>query len=43
MRHKDNKTESIIFDYIDFFFDKENRSPSLREIESGTGISRQTA
>ena len=43
MRHKDSKTESIVIDYIDSFFDKENRSPSLREIESGTGISRQTA
>lgn len=43
MRHKDRKTESIIIDYIDFFFNKENRSPSLREIEAGTGVSRQTA
>lgn len=42
MRHKNYKTESAIIDYIDSFYDKENRNPSLREIEAGTGISRQT-
>lgn len=43
MRHKDNETTVSIIEFVNIFFDKESRSPSLREIEYGTGISRQTA
>lgn len=42
MRHKDNNTEKKIIEFVDMFFDEEKRSPSLREIECGTNISRQT-
>ena len=43
MRTKDQLKAQRIQSYINEFFRKNYRSPSLREIEAGTGISRQTA
>ena len=42
MRSKSQTTIEQIEFYVDSFFDKERRSPSLREIEQGLKISRQT-
>lgn len=42
MRQKNIQTALTIEGFVDSFFDNERRSPSLREIESGIGISRQT-
>ncbi|MBR4765349.1 MAG: repressor LexA [Clostridia bacterium] len=36
-------TEGIIIDYVNEFYDRYLRSPSLREIEAETGLSRQTS
>ncbi len=36
-------TEGIIIDFVNEFYDKYLRSPSLREIETETGLSRQTS
>lgn len=42
MRYKNTETALAIERFVDSFFDVESRSPSLREIERGLGISRQT-
>ncbi len=42
MRTKSKETENTIISFVDKFFDDVCRSPSLREIERGTNISRQT-
>ena len=42
MRYKSTETTLAIEKFVNSFFDAENRSPSLREIERGVGISRQT-
>ena len=42
MRTKSAKKAATIIDCINSFFDKEKRTPSLREIEKVTGFSRQT-
>ncbi len=36
-------TDGIIIDFVNEFYDKYLRSPSLREIETETGLSRQTS
>lgn len=42
MRTKCSQKAAIIIDCVNSFFDKEKRTPSLREIERVTGFSRQT-
>ena len=42
MRTKCSQKAAIIIDCVNSFFDKEMRTPSLREIERVTGFSRQT-
>jgi len=42
MRTKSQDTEKQILSFVNAFFDDMCRSPSLREIERGTSISRQT-
>lgn len=42
MRCKSMETSLAIENFVNSFFDAEKRSPSLREIESGLGTSRQT-
>lgn len=42
MRTKSKTKEIIILSYVNSFFDENYRSPSLREIEVSTKISRQT-
>lgn len=43
MQHRKNETAEEIIQFVNRFFDKNSRSPSLREIECGIHISRQTA
>jgi len=43
MRTKSKITEERIISFVNEFYDDMCRSPSLREIEQGTNISRQTA
>ena len=43
MRTKNPETMERIERFVDSFFDAHLRTPSMREIESGTGLSRQTA
>lgn len=43
MRTKRPETMRQITEYVDAFFDRHLRTPSMREIERGTGLSRQTA
>ena len=43
MRVRSAETEKILEEFINSFYDGHARTPSLREMESGTGISRQTA
>ena len=42
MRSKNTSHYSTIIDYVNKYYDDIGRSPSTREIESGTGISRPT-
>ena len=42
MRSKNTTHYTTILDYVNKYFDNAGRSPSTREIESGTGISRPT-
>ena len=42
MKTKSEQKVAIIIDFVNSFFDKEKRTPSLREIENETGVSRQT-
>ena len=42
MRSKNTAHFSTIINYVNGYFDEYGRSPSTREIESGTGISRPT-
>lgn len=42
MRSKNNAHYSTIVNFVNKYFDDVGRSPSTREIESGTGISRPT-
>ena len=42
MRTKDESLFAVIVDYVNDYFEKFGRSPSTREIESGTQISRPT-
>jgi len=42
MRTKDESLFAVIVDYVNDYFEKYGRSPSTREIESGTQISRPT-
>ena len=43
MRTKSPETMKQIEDFVNAFFDENLRTPSMREIEAGTGLSRQTA
>lgn len=43
MRSKSPETMRTIIEFVDTFFDAHLRTPSMREIERGTGLSRQTA
>ena len=43
MRTKNPETMERIVRFVDEFFDQHLRTPSMREIEAGTGLSRQTA
>ena len=43
MRSKSPETMRLIERFVDSFFDAHLRTPSMREIERGTGLSRQTA
>ena len=43
MRTKSPETMKQIEDFVNDFFDENLRTPSMREIEAGTGLSRQTA
>lgn len=43
MRTKNPETMERIIRFVDDFFDEHLRTPSMREIETGTGLSRQTA
>lgn len=43
MRVRSTETEDILEEFINSFYASHTRTPSLREMESGTGISRQTA
>ena len=43
MRSKSPETMRQIEQFVDAFFDEHLRTPSMREIERGTGLSRQTA
>ena len=43
MRSKSPETMRLIIEFVDAFFDAHLRTPSMREIERGTGLSRQTA
>lgn len=43
MRTKNPETMERIIRFVDDFFDQHLRTPSMREIETGTGLSRQTA
>ncbi len=43
MRTKNPETMERIIRFVDEFFDQHLRTPSMREIETGTGLSRQTA
>lgn len=43
MRSKSSETMRLITQFVDSFFDTHLRTPSMREIERGTGLSRQTA
>lgn len=43
MRSKNPETMRQIEEFVDAFFDAHLRTPSMREIERGTGLSRQTA
>ena len=43
MRSKSPETMRQIEGFVDAFFDAHLRTPSMREIERGTGLSRQTA
>ncbi len=43
MRLKSPETMRQIIQFVDSFFDDHLRTPSMREIERGTGLSRQTA
>ena len=43
MRSKSPDTMRQIIQFVDAFFDAHLRTPSMREIERGTGLSRQTA
>lgn len=43
MRSKSQETINDILDFVNSYFDENKCSPSLREIEKFTGISRQTA
>ena len=43
MRSKSPETMRQIERFVDAFFDEHLRTPSMREIERGTGLSRQTA
>lgn len=40
MRTKNPKKAKAILEYVDTFFEENLRTPSIREIEAGTGISR---
>jgi len=42
MRTRDTEKEKIIIEFVDSFFEKKRRSPSVREIAAGTGIPRDT-
>lgn len=42
MRTKSTEKANTITEFIDAFFERNRRSPSIREIEAGTGISRPT-
>lgn len=42
MRTKSTEKANAIIEFIDSFFERNRRSPSIREIEAGTGISRPT-
>lgn len=42
MRSKDESLFPIIIEYVNRYYDNNSRSPSTREIESATGISRPT-
>lgn len=42
MRTKNPEKAKSIIEYVDSFFEKHRRSPSIREIEAGTGIPRDT-
>lgn len=42
MRKKDDSLFEIIIDYVNDYFEESGRSPSTREIEQGTRISRPT-
>ena len=43
MRSKSPETMRKIEMFVNAFFDAHLRTPSMREIERGTGLSRQTA
>lgn len=40
MRAKSPEKAKAIVEYVDSFFEENLRTPSIREIEAGTGISR---
>lgn len=42
MRTKDENRFGVIIDFVNEYFESYGRSPSTREIESGTKISRPT-
>lgn len=42
MRTKSTEKANAIAEYVDSFFESNRRSPSIREIEAGTGIPRNT-
>ena len=42
MRTKSTEKANAIVEYVDAFFEHNRRSPSIREIEAGTGIPRPT-
>jgi len=42
MRTRDTEKEKFIIEFVDSFFEKNRRSPSVREIAAGTGIPRDT-
>ena len=42
MRSKNNDTAKQVEDFVNRYYEANLRTPTLREIETGTGVSRQT-